>query len=166
MFIILCNIYLWQSLGSLLKNKTAQAKKKKVRAGLAWIISMTNLKSEPCSAPVQKQVGYPRWAWFKLGSIWDFQARLRLGHKSGFELSLSSGWKRKFLAQYQSVASWLKLELAQAKKLELGWLSSARRPSQNPSLAWIEIENLLNFQAEPSLGSKNFRFFKLSSARV
>ena len=40
----------------------------------------------------------------------------------------------------QTLASWLGLELARAKKLELGWLGSTWRQSQNPSLAQLGLE--------------------------
>ena len=45
-------------------------------------------------------------------------------------------------------------ELARAKKLELGWLGSARRQSQNPSLARLGLEQMFDFRAELDSGSK------------
>ena len=62
------------------------------------------------------------------------------------------------LALVQSVPSWLELELAQAKKLELGWLGSARRQGQNPSLARLGLKIILNFRAELGSGSEKLRF--------
>ena len=58
----------------------------------------------------------------------------------------------------QSVPSWLELELAPAKKLELGWLGSARRQSQNPSLARLGLAQVLNFRAELGSGSEKWIF--------
>ena len=57
-----------------------------------------------------------------------------------------------FYSLNQSVPSQLKLELARAKKLELGWLGSARRQGQNPSLAQLGLEIIQNFRAELGLG--------------
>ena len=62
----------------------------------------------------------------------------------------------------QSVPSWLELELARAKKLELGWVGLAQRQGQNPSLAWLGLEIILNFRAE--LGK--IEIYELSSARA
>ena len=44
----------------------------------------------------------------------------------------------------QSVPSWLELELARAKKLELGWLGLARRQSQNSSLARLGLKRIFS----------------------
>ena len=49
-------------------------------------------------------------------------------------------------------------ELAQAKKLKLGWLGLARRQGQNPSLAWLGLKIILNFWAQLSSGSEELRF--------
>ena len=59
----------------------------------------------------------------------------------------------------QSVASWLELNLPQ-----LDWLSSARRQSQNPSLAWLGLKQVLNFQAQLGLGSDKILNYELSQA--
>ena len=57
-------------------------------------------------------------------------------------------------------------KLAQSKKLELGWLGSAQRQSQNPSLAWLGLKHVLIFQAELGSGSKKIGISKLSWARA
>ena len=104
----LCNIYLWQSVGSLLKLEAAWAKKSE----LAWLGSATNLKSEPGSAQAQKHVWYPSWAWLGFGRKLDFRARLSLGLDINQVLSWASSGSHKnsWLAApciiYQGLRKW------------------------------------------------------------
>ena len=72
----------------------------------------------------------------------------------------------KRVGEGQSVLTWLKLELALSKKLKLGWLGSARRQSQNQSLAQLRLEQVLNFQAELGSGSEKMEISEMSSARA
>ena len=62
----------------------------------------------------------------------------------------------------QSVPSWLELELARAKKLELGWLGSARRQGQNPSLARLGLKRIFNFRAELGSGLLEVKIWSLT----
>ena len=49
--------------------------------------------------------------------------------------SATTGWG-------QSVLSWLKLELARVKELELDWLGLSWKQCRNPSLARLELKKL------------------------
>ena len=68
--------------------------------------------------------------------------------------------------QEQSVPNGLELQLAPAKKLQLGWLGSAQRQSQNTSLAWLGLYQVLNVQAELGYGSEKIETYELSLARA
>ena len=59
-----------------------------------------------------------------------------------------------------------KLEPARAKKSELGWLGSARKPIQNPSQARLGLESRLDFRAKLGLGSEGSGISELGSARA
>ena len=63
----------------------------------------------------------------------------------------------------QSVPNWLKLELAQAKKikLDLAWLGDNVKILALLGLKWI-----WNFRAEPGSGSEQSDIFKLRLARA
>ena len=50
------------------------------------------------------------------------------------------------------------LSQARSKKLELGWLGSDRRQSQNLSLARLRLKLVSNFQDELGFGSKIWKF--------
>ena len=65
-----------------------------------------------------------------------------------------------------SVQSWFELELAWAKKLELGWLGWAWRKGQNPSLAWLGLEIIFNLQGELSSGLVKVRFTSWAQLRL
>jgi hypothetical protein len=60
----------------------------------------------------------------------------------------------------------LKLEPAQAKKSELGWLGSARKPIPNQSQAQLGLESRLDFQAKLGSGSGGCGISDLGLARA
>ena len=84
MFINLCNIYLWQSVGILLKLEQAWVSKF-AWLGLAWW--QIKLLSQ-ARFGLGKQVEYPRWAWVRLQRKWVFQARISLSS----DISQVSRW--------------------------------------------------------------------------
>ena len=59
-----------------------------------------------------------------------------------------------------------KLEPAQAKKSELGWLGSAREPIQNPSWARLGVESRLDFRVKLGSDSEGSDIIKVGSARA
>ena len=75
----------------------------KVRADLAGLGTVTNLRSELGSSQDPKQVGYPSWALLRLRRKLDFQSRLSSDSSDinqVFELGSSLGSETKFLARY------------------------------------------------------------------
>ena len=87
---------------------------------------------------VQGWLKVPKGPRLENGTYWS---------KVGNRYLKVKGWQKAPKGpRLQSVPSWLELELAQAKSSRLA--GSAQRQSQNPSLARLGLEQVLNFRAE------------------
>ena len=56
----------------------------------------------------------------------------------------------------QSVPSWLKLKLGEARKLKLDWLGLARKQIGNQSLAHLKLEKNMKIPSQARLGLNFF----------
>ena len=118
--------------------------------GCLWESADTDTISQPPTAVKYWQQTYITLQW----------STLLCRTKQGIEVGSNFVWVDS--ASTQSVLSWLKLELAQNKKLELSWLGSAQRKSQNPSLAWLGLKQGMNFWAELGSDSEEMEIYELS----
>ena len=80
--------------------------------------------------------------------------------------TLWDSWTDYWMGSFQSVPSWLELELAWAKKFKLGWLSFAWWQNPNPSLAFLGLTIFFCFWTELGLGSEQSEIYELSSNRA
>ena len=92
MFTNLCNTYLWQSVGSSLKHKPAQAKKFE----LAWLGSVTIIFFSQAHLGLKSKLKYPSWDLLGLGMKWYFWAIFSPGSDINQGSTYARAWALKY----------------------------------------------------------------------